>query len=397
MWMVFIKEMKEVVRDRKTMFFMILLPLLIFPLIIGAVAYFSTKAAQDAQSKTLTYAIVNAEAAPQIDAALAKADGFKRLSLPANTSIDSWVKSDGADFVLAVPPDYDADPLQAGNNNLELYYNGAGFNAIEARLNTLIDPIAKANQRAAFDRLEITPAQQSAIMAPIVIKDINVADERENIGEVLGGLVAYVIFILCLQGAMIPAADLGAGEKERGTLETLLISPIDRHKIVLGKFLTIATAGVTTALISVLSMAVWGILVGQSMAIEVVTNFMGAIGLIDFLLIFLMLIPVVAIFAAVLLSLSIYAKTFKEAQSYMGPLVMVIIVPIIMATLPGIELKGIWAWVPLTNVALAMKELIKGTMDYYQLIGIFGSTAVIGGGLLVFCVHWFNKEKVLFR
>ena len=326
MWMVFIKEMKEVVRDRKTMFFMILLPLLIFPLIIGAVAYFSTKAAQDAQSKTLTYAIVNAEAAPQIDAALAKADGFKRLSLPANTSIDSWVKSDGADFVLAVPPDYDADPLQAGNNNLELYYNGAGFNAIEARLNTLIDPIAKANQRAAFDRLEITPAQQSAIMAPIVIKDINVADERENIGEVLGGLVAYVIFILCLQGAMIPAADLGAGEKERGTLETLLISPIDRHKIVLGKFLTIATAGVTTALISVLSMAVWGILVGQSMAIEVVTNFMGAIGLIDFLLIFLMLIPVVAIFAAVLLSLSIYAKTFKEAQSYMGPLVMVIIV-----------------------------------------------------------------------
>ncbi len=397
MWMVFIKEMKEVVRDRKTMFFMILLPLLIFPLIIGAVAYFSTKAAQDAQSKTLTYAIVNAEAAPQIDAALAKADGFKRLSLPANTSIDSWVKSDGADFVLAVPPDYDADPLQAGNNNLELYYNGAGFNAIEARLNTLIDPIAKANQRAAFDKLEITPAQQSAIMAPIVIKDINVADERENIGEVLGGLVAYVIFILCLQGAMIPAADLGAGEKERGTLETLLISPIDRHKIVLGKFLTIATAGVTTALISVLSMAVWGILVGQSMAIEVVTNFMGAIGLIDFLLIFLMLIPVVAIFAAVLLSLSIYAKTFKEAQSYMGPLVMVIIVPIVMATLPGIELKGIWAWVPLTNVALAMKELIKGTMDYYQLIGIFGSTAVIGGGLLVFCVHWFNKEKVLFR
>ena len=109
------------------------------------------------------------------------------------------------------------------------------------------------------------------------------------------------------------------------------------------------------------------------------------------------LIPVVAIFAAVLLSLSIYAKTFKEAQSYMGPLVMVIIVPIVMATLPGIGLKGIWAWVPLTNVALAMKELIKGTMDYYQLIGIFGSTAVIGGGLLVFCVHWFNKEKVLFR
>lgn len=195
----------------------------------------------------------------------------------------------------------------------------------------------------------------------------------------------------------MPAADLGAGEKERGTLETLLISPVERYKIVLGKFLTIGFAGVTTALLTVSSMAIWGLVLSQGMAIKFVMEFMGAISLLDFVLVFLMLIPVVAIFASLLLTLSIYARSFKEAQSYMGFLILIAIVPIIFALLPGVELKGGWAWVPLTNVALAVKELIKGTMDYFQLFAIFGSTALIAGAMIAFSVYWFNQEKVLFR
>jgi sodium transport system permease protein len=133
------------------------------------------------------------------------------------------------------------------------------------------------------------------------------------------------------------------------------------------------------------------------MAIKLVSDFMASIGLIDFLLVFLMLVPIVAMFAAVLLALSIYARSYKEAQGYMTPLVFVVIIPVLLAVIPGIELKGIWAWVPLTNVALAIKELIKGTMDYVQLFAIFGSSVIIAGGLIAFCVYWFNKEKVLFR
>ncbi|WP_218354598.1 ABC transporter permease [Alteromonas lipotrueiana] len=397
MWMVYLKELKEVIRDKKTMFFMILLPLLIFPVIFGGVVYFTSKATEEAKTKTLTYAIENPQAASQLNEALLSEKGLERIDLPENQTITDWIKAEQADFVLVVPEDYSNKPLETGSNELQLYYNGAGFNAIKQRLNTLIEPIATASRTQAFESLQVNETQQQKLLEPIILTEVNVADKRENLGEIVGGMVAYVVFILCLQGAMIPAADLGAGEKERGTLETLLISPIDRHKLVLGKFFTIATAGVTTSLVTVLSMAVWGILVGQSLAIEAITEFMGAIGFVDFLLIFLMLVPVVAIFSAILLSLSIYAKTFKEAQGYMGPMMMVIIVPIILALMPGIKLEGVWAWVPLTNVALAMKELIKGTMDYFQLIAIFGSTAIIAGLLLGFCVFWFNKEKVLFR
>lgn len=397
MWLVFLKEIKELLRDRKTLFFMIALPILVFPAIFGVVTYVSSKAIQKAESEVLDYAIIGAEYAPDLVARIAESEEFNLVSAPQDTDIKQWVKEENADFVLVIPENYSNDVLANGQISLTLYLNDSGLNLVQRRLNEIVDAIEEENQQTAFSSLGLDETQQVALIDPVVVEKVNVADQRENWGEKIGGFIPYLVFMLCLQGAMIPATDLGAGEKERGTLETLLISPIARHKLVVGKFLAIALAGVTSAMVTVGSMAIWGIVLSQGMAIELVADFMGSISGMDFLLIFFMLIPVVAIFASVLLSLSIYARSFKEAQGYMTPLVMFTIVPVIMAMLPGVELKGGWAWVPLTNVALAIKELIKGTMDYVQLIAIFGSTAAIAGALIAFCVYWFNQEKVLFR
>ena len=397
MWKVMLKEIKELLRDRKTLFFMVALPILVFPLLIGLVAFFAGKAVDKAENKVLDYAVVGAQYAPALVEDLAASDLFNQVMIEEGQDIAAFVKSEQADFVLVIPDNFSEDALQSGQIELSLYLNDAGLNMVRRRLDKIVDVYAERSQQKAFALLELDESQQQALIEPIVIKKVDVADKRENWGEKIGGMIPYFIFMLCLQGAMIPATDLGAGEKERGTLETLLISPIERHKLVLGKFLTIALAGATSALITVSSMAVWGLVISQGMAIKMVSEFMSAINAIDFVLMFLMLVPVVAIFSAVLLSLSIYARSFKEAQGYMTPLVFAVIVPVMLAMLPGVELKGGWAWVPLTNVALAIKELIKGTMDYFQLFAIFSSTAVIAGALLYFCVFWFNKEKVLFR
>ncbi|MCP4866476.1 MAG: ABC transporter permease [Pseudomonadota bacterium] len=397
MWKVMLKEIKELLRDRKTLFFMVALPILVFPLLIGVVMFFAGKAVDKAENKVLDYAVVGAQYAPALVEDLAASDLFNQVMIDEGEDIAAFVKSEQADFVLVIPDNFSEDALQSGQIELSLYLNDAGLNMVRRRLDKIVDVYAERSQQKAFALLELDESQQVALIEPIVIKKVDVADKRENWGEKIGGMIPYFIFMLCLQGAMIPATDLGAGEKERGTLETLLISPIERHKLVLGKFLTIALAGATSALITVSSMAVWGLVISQGMAIKMVSEFMSAINAIDFVLMFLMLVPVVAIFSAVLLSLSIYARSFKEAQGYMTPLVFAVIVPVMLAMLPGVELKGGWAWVPLTNVALAIKELIKGTMDYFQLFAIFSSTAVIAGALLYFCVFWFNKEKVLFR
>ena len=401
MWLVFQKEIKELLRDRKTLFFMVALPLLLFPLIFGGVAYFSGKAIEKAQTRTLTYAIIGNEYAPTLSAKIAQSDGLELYSTKIQSdnvsAITNLVKSEKVDFVLVIPNTFSDDVLKVGQNKLTLYLNDAGLNMVQRRLNKIVDNLAESNRDKAFITLGIAEEIQQGLLKPIVIDKVSTADKREDLGEKIGGLIPYMIFILCLQGAMLPATDIGAGEKERGTLETLLISPIPRNQLVLGKFFTIAFAGVVSAMVTVGSLFVWGVLLSQGMAIELITEFMGAISALDFVLMFAMLIPVVAIFSAVLLSMSIYAKSFKEAQGYMTPLVFIVIIPIILAMLPGIKLEGIYAWVPLMNVALAIKELIKGTMDYMALIPIFLSTTAIAGLLLTFCIYWFNREKVLFR
>ena len=377
---------------------MIVLPLLLFPLIFGVAMFFMNSASEKAESKILKYAIVGEAYAPDIASEFASAtDKFLAVDTEGNTDYAQLIKDETLDFVLVIPPEFNEDVLATGQHKIKLILNDAGLNKVYGRVSEIVDVYSDTYQKQAFAQLGLNEVQQEALMAPVVIEKENVADDREVWGERIGGLLPYFIFILCLQGAMAPASDLGAGEKERGTLETLLISPMERYKLVLGKFLTICAAGIITALITVSSMAGWGIVLSQGMAIEFVVEIMSMIGIVDFILIFLMLVPVVAIFAAVLLSLSIFARSFKEAQSYMGSLIMVVIFPVLIAMMPGVELKGGWIWVPLTNVALAMKELFKGTMDYFALFGIFTSTAAIAVALIAFCVYWFNKEKVLFR
>ncbi|WP_088329127.1 ABC transporter permease [Lacimicrobium sp. SS2-24] len=397
MWLVFRKELMELLRDRKTLFFMIAMPILLFPLIIGVVGFFTSKAMDEAQSKVLKYSIVGAQYAPQIADALRESDDFKLIETTADEELVAAIRAETLDFALRIPDNYAKPLLEGGQAKVELVLNDAGLNMIQQRLNKIIDEEIARKRKQAFSELGLADLQQDALLEPVVIDKQDVADKRENWGEKVGGLVPYILFILCLQGAMYPATDMGAGEKERGTLETLLISPIERHHLVLGKFFTIALAGVTSALITVASMAIWGLVLGQGMAITFVSEFMASIGAIDFVLMFLMLIPIAAIFASLLLSLSVYARSFKEAQSYMGAVVFVVIMPIILATLPGVDLDGGWAWVPITNVALAIKELIKGTMDYYALIAIFASTVAIAGAFIAFSIFWFNREKVLFR
>ncbi|WP_158970353.1 ABC transporter permease [Paraglaciecola sp. L3A3] len=397
MWLVFSKELKELLRDRKTLFFMIALPLLIFPVIFGIAGFVGKQAIDKAETKVLKYALVGGIHAPAIIEDLKQPDKFQQIEIALDADYKTIIRNGLVDFVLVIPENYSADVLKNGQTKLALHFNDAGLNLVYRRVSEIVKNQSEKFKHIAFDSLGLDESQQTALFKPILLEKVNTADNRENWGEKIGGMLPYLLFILCLQGAMMPAADIGAGEKERGTLETLLISPIDRNKIVFGKFLTIAFAGTMTALITVASMALWGFVLSQGMAIKFVADFMAQIGLIDFVLIFLMLVPVVAIFAAVLLSISIYAKSFKEAQSYMGPMMIFVIIPIMLSILPGVELKGGWAWVPITNVSLAMKELVKGTMDYFQLFAIFGSTVVIAGALFAFCIYWFNKEKVLFR
>lgn len=397
MWFIFLKELRELRRDKKTLFFVVALPLLLFPMGIGAMLYFTGKMHQSASYESLSFTIVNEDIAPDMSSNLKSNEDFVFVGVNGESAAIKAIQDGDVNFVIVVPANFSKEITKNGPIKIDVLYSNAQHNVIPRRVHRAFAKYEQQVRETSMSKHGIDIAFQGAVLDPIQLNMVDVTDKRISWGEKIGGLIPYVIFILCLQGAMLPASDLGAGEKERGTLETLIICPVDRYQLVMGKFLTIAFVGVTVALVSVSSMAFWGIVFTKGVAVDIVAQFMSRIGMLDFVLIFLMLIPVVSIFAAALLSLSIYARSFKEAQSYMGPMMFVVIVPIIVATLPGVSLNAFWSWVPLTNVALAIKELIKGTMDYFALLGIFVSTLTIALSCITFSIFWFKKEKILYR
>jgi len=216
--------------------------------------------------------------------------------------------------------------------------------------------------------------------------------------KILGQILPYMILIFAFAGALYPAIDLGAGEKERGTLETLLVAPVSRLALVVGKFLVVLVAAMVSAVLATASLAV-SLQLGVFSTLSMMGGDAFTFKAIEALTAVLMVLPISCIFAALLLALSIFAKSFKEGQSYASPLQMVIILPAFVSFIPGVKLDWLTSSIPVVNVSLALKEIFTGNLDqHWAHVGlIFLSTSVFAGLLLWFAAWWFQREQVLFR
>ena len=397
MWTIYLKELLELTRDRKTLIFTILIPIFAMPLIFGGFAYVSSHMFKSARTAQMRYAIFGQQHAPELGARFAQQANLQRVALADESEIRSAIADERIKFAVVIPPQFDTTLQQHRQAAIALHYNSAStVDVTQQRVREVIDGYNGSLRQQALSALNLNPAQLAFALAPVVLEKKSTADQREQMGAVVGGMLPYLLLMVCLTAAMYPAIDLGAGEKERGTLETLLLAPVPRGAIVLAKFLVLFTVGMTSAVLMVGSMAVLLTVFGGSLEGNMAVM-VRSITLPDLAMITLMLVPTAAIFASLLLSISIYAKSYKEAAGMITPLMLLTILPIVVAMLPGVELNWLWAMVPLTNVSLAMKELVKGTMDYSMFGVIFASTTVIAGALLLLCRWWFNRESVLFR
>ncbi|MAD73949.1 MAG: sodium ABC transporter permease [Rheinheimera sp.] len=400
MWQVYFKELTELLRDKKTLIFVILLPILIFPVLFGIVGLVMATTTSKAMEEQHRYVIINEQQAPEFAEALFYHKNFKKVETTLNSEQEliAAIRNEEFDVALVIPADFARRKDAVEQTEWQLIYNRSSqLDFMYNYFDEMLKEYTETLQRGTLSQLGVDPANLTAILKPVELTRVNTAEQRENIGESMGAILAYALVLLCLSGAMYPAVDMGAGEKERGTLETLLICPVSRTAIVLGKFLTVLTTALMTALITVVSLGVWGAIISAFADLSKVSEALASITIVDLMLMFSLLLPTAAIFAALLLAISIYARTFKEAQNYMSPLTILVIVPLMIAMAPGMELDVTTALIPLTNIALAIKELLKGTADYGLLALIFASTTALAGALIAFCVHWFQQEKVLFR
>jgi sodium transport system permease protein len=401
---VYLKELRDMLRDRRTLISVLVVPTVIMPVLMFGIGLISYKVFKQARSTTPTVMLLGGEDSPAAKAALQAHPKFKIV--PATSDWKEQISDKKVRAVVEIPAGFDAALARSEKATVKVYnYEGemrSGFAVGEVR--RFFD---EYRTRVIGARLAAR-GLPDAFVRPFEVKFENVAPPEKVGGNAFGGLIPYFFLLLAFTGAMYPAMDLTAGEKERGTMETILCSPIARIDLVLGKFFTVLTASLGTVLCSLTSMALTAMIGGSllvgsggakvaSAATKSAGTALPAIDPVGALAVVGMVLPMAVLFAAVLLTISLFAKSFKEAQSYVSPLILVIILPAVIGILPGVELNARLALVPILNVSLVSKELVSGVWQWNYIALIFGSSCVYAGLALALAVKMFNREDVIFR
>jgi sodium transport system permease protein len=213
------------------------------------------------------------------------------------------------------------------------------------------------------------------------------------IGELVGGFLPYIFIAFGFMGCMYPAIDLFTGEKERGTIETLLTTPIDRWKFLIGKMMVVICSGLMASFVALLGL----FLSINFMAVipdpEIMTVVQQILSIGFILKLFLLLLPLTIFFAGIMVPIAVYTKTFKEAQSIIAPLNILVLIPAMIGLFPGIELNVQTAMIPILNIVLTTKGLIGGTVDYSLLAISFTVMLVLASIAVIISFKQFGKES----
>ncbi|MGC0771681.1 MAG: ABC transporter permease [Candidatus Acidiferrum sp.] len=395
---VYRKELTEAIRDRRTVISTILVPLLLFPVLSVGFGSLAVMLVGKAKEETPKVMLLGGADSPAV------VDGLKKLDkieiVPETPDWKNQIISKEIRAAVQIPAGFQSDVAQQKPETVKIYnYEGElksefATDKVDKYMKQYRDTVVK--ERLAAKNLPET------VLYPFEVKQENVAPPEKVSGAAIGGIIGYMVILLCMTGAMYPAMDLTAGEKERGTMETILSSPISRTHLVLGKFFLILTAALGTAALSVLSMGVSFSVLGHYTQ-QSAGGRAASAGLLLHLgpktvaSVFLMALPIAVLFSAVLMTIALFAKTYKEAQSYLTPMTFIVIIPAIAAMLPGVELTPKLSLIPILGTSLLCKELVAGTYHWNLIALIFTSNCVYAAVALFIAIKMFQRESVLFR
>jgi sodium transport system permease protein len=387
---IFLKELKDTLRDRRTLMTMLVIPLLLFPVIMNVFIGISSDFEKDAATKPIKIGMVGKKNNP---VELAIKDIPSEISkktiihyLDTNQLIKDLQK-DSIQLGLFVPSNYNALIDEMKPCPIRVYHDVTAM-GMQERAEQYMAVVERNEKLNRLNKLQID--QQK--IEPLTISYVNIASEKEMIGKLAGGMLPYIFIAFGFIGCMYPAIDLFTGEKERGTIETLLTTPVTRWQILIGKMGVVVLSGLTAATCALLglfiSIETLDIIPDQEI-LKVVHSILSP-GFI--VMLYCLLIPLTVFFAGVMIPICIHAKSFKEAQSIITPLNIVMVLPAMVGFFPGIELNWITAAIPVVNVVLATKELIAGTLEI-GLVAI-SFTVMISLALLAVLVSYkrFDKE-----
>lgn len=389
------KELARIFKDKKMIFSVFLLPVLIMVGIMALVGNLATRQAEDIQShKSIVYMINKPDS---FSAFLEAAD----LNMEVNTiktdsereNVMDLLRNGDADLLIEFPENFDSmiQEYQTGDEvpQIKTYYNPSedySSSAYELISNQTLEAYRQTllSQRVAdMNGLQIFTVNSDN-------KDMIVQDDQKASGKALGMMLPYFITILLFAGAMGIGTDMIAGEKERGTMASLLVTPVKRKSIVLGKVFALMTiSGISSVIYIVVMGATFPKILGgdSGLDIEITPEQIVMIGI--------LLVAIAFLYSAIVILISVFARDLKEASTYITPAYMVVLVIGMMTMFTTSEAGMKDYLIPFYNTALALKGILTSEVTMAQYSVTLVMTLVLGGILTAVIAKAFESEKVM--
>jgi sodium transport system permease protein len=386
---VYRKELKEMLRDKRVRNSAIVMPAL---LVLGVLAMFGfISGIGEKQNQKITIVKSNND--------LVKDLRGNKVQITEVASVEDGkklIRQGKARLVLSFPDNFDESVKAGRNAKIQAYYDPQQTTGMIA-LRALEEQVDKLNEDVRNSVLEKNNISKESI-APISIEEQKVKVGGNDASEMLVSMLPYLIVIWAFYGGMGSAADLVSGEKEKSTLETLLIAPVGRSQVAFGKFFALMTICFLSSFSALVGFIFAG-LSGAPLFAKLFPKGLG-IGAPEIGTILLILIPTVAFFASLLIAISTYAKNPREAQSYLALVSFVVIMPAVFGQIIGFtDLSANW-WIraiPVLNTSVALREALQGKSTLFGVgltIGVGAILALIG---IRIAVSLFKREQVLVR
>ena len=383
---VYSKEVRENLRDRRSLFNSVLLGPILFPILFIGLAYFANSKQQESVEKVLEIPVVGTQYAPNLVSFLEQ-QGVIVQDAPQDP--EASVRSQDVQLVIRIPERYPgqwksgepavieliADPSRR-ESNIPMQRVKGLLHAYGARIGQL--------------RLQLRGVSPT-IRSPIMIKDVDLSTPQSR-GMLVMIMLPYVLMITAVTGGMHLAIDSTAGEKERKSLEPLLINPVPRWQIMLGKMCATATYAFASLSLTLLAfrfafpfLPMGALGVDLNLSARAVGGILLAVG------------PVVILAAAMLTTLAALAKSLREAQSYMGLVFMIPMIPSLIFMVNPMKPETWMMAIPMFSQNLLIGEFVRGeSVSTLWLLMSMGSTLLIGFAFAAVAATLFNRPRIVF-
>lgn len=389
------KEMLDSFRDKRAMIAMIGVPLLLYPIIFIVGVQFMMLRMTKMEATPSKVAIVE-DGAEILKEWLAE---IPLIDVQESESPEEDVLSGEIDAYVLAQGDI-ASTLEGGGTVPVAIHFDSTAEASRQALDRVEEGLRERFEVLLNARVDEAGLEESFVR-PLEISGENITPLSKVTDTMLSVIIPLIIVVMLALGAFYPAVDLTAGEKERGTFETLLSTPASKNEIVAGKFLAIFTLSVLTGLLNLASITATMVVQLSVILSEQLENIEGAdpelfhISASSIAAMVVVLIPLAFFISAMMMAAAMLARSFKEAQYYVTPLFMAVIFPAAIAADPTIELTRVTQFIPIANVSLLFRDLVMGNATLELTFVVFLTTVVYATLALLIAASLFQREEVI--